>query len=837
MTLASRRGGRRLLLAASLLTAGRVGAQGVPCPGPARDSVRTWAPPLDRVITLNASGASLRTALDLVAARANVRLSYASDALPLDREACVPQGPMPLGAALTALLRDLAITATPVGGTQIVLAPTREASSLAVSPRTATLDRVVVTGSAAGAAQRGLPYSVDVVQGRDLRGAAAPSLATALNGSIPGLWIWSEAPTTLLTRFGSIRGASSFGVSTPKVFVDGIELANPLLLTRIAADAIERIEVIRGPQGAALYGADAISGVVNVQLRHDGASDGQRDATLRSSAGASQSDYTAAGAFTQEHVVSLRAGSAERSAGAVLALNTTGAIVPGGRTTQFSIDAGSRTVSSRTIVSSTARLWMARADAPTNPVLSTLTSAVPGIPPLVDASPQAVTQYTLGGTVTHAPDAAWTHTVTAGIDGYRLGGLAVDPLPVPSSLDTALRATAGGADKGTLRASSVRRMTLGDATTATVTIAGDGALLRDATTSTQTLFVSRAPGGVTRVTLLPTPAVWLSTIGLSAQGSVNIKETLYLTAGVRSERNDGFTAASRFTLLPSIGATLVRQLGDATLKGRVAYGVGMRPARNPMRSTAWSGISAAGIASTLQPERQEGVEAGVDFFWKRNFSMQVTRFDQRASSLIQQVPVLEVGVVATDTTGWRLGGGRPPRYGYTLANLGAITNRGWELAVRQSVGPLSLAGSMSLVQSRVTQVAAEYGGELREGDRMLAVPARTTGVSLTWTPPRWQVQLGGTQVADWINYDRLGLAATYLRGGAPSRGLTGAALRSYWLRYGEVTRLRASVARELPRGLTMRLLGDNLLDRQRGEPDNVTIVPGRTLSFGIAARF
>jgi iron complex outermembrane receptor protein len=99
------------------------------------------------------------------------------------------------------------------------------------------------------------------------------------------------------------------------------------------------------------------------------------------------------------------------------------------------------------------------------------------------------------------------------------------------------------------------------------------------------------------------------------------------------------------------------------------------------------------------------------------------------------------------------------------------------------------------------------------------------------------VQLGGTQVADWINYDRLGLAATYLRGGAPSRGLTGAALRSYWLRYGEVTRLRASVARELPRGLTMRLLGDNLLDRQRGEPDNVTIVPGRTLSFGIAARF
>ena len=62
-------------------------------------------------------------------------------------------------------------------------------------------------------------------------------------------------------------------------------------------------------------------------------------------------------------------------------------------------------------------------------------------------------------------------------------------------------------------------------------------------------------------------------------------------------------------------------------------------------------------------------------------------------------------------------------------------------------------------------------------------------------------------------------------------------LRAYWIQYGEVTRLRASVAHDLTRSLTLRLIGDNLLDRQRGEPDNVTIVPGRTLSFGIAARF
>ena len=52
-----------------------------------------------------------------------------------------------------------------------------------------------------------------------------------------------------------------------------------------------------------------------------------------------------------------------------------------------------------------------------------------------------------------------------------------------------------------------------------------------------------------------------------------------------------------------------------------------------------------------------------------------------------------------------------------------------------------------------------------------------------------------------------------------------------------MTRLRASVGHDLTRTLTLRLIGDNLLDRQRGEPDNVTIVPGRTLSVGLGARF
>lgn len=823
-----------LLLAASVLACGSAAAQASPCPVPARDSAHMWAPPLDRVVTLQSSGASLRTALDLVAARAGVRLSYSSESLPLDREACVPQGPMPLGDALTALLHDVPVTPTTSGGTQVVLAPTRK-EIVAVAARTATLDRVVVTGSAAGAAQRSLPYALDVVQGRDLRGAAAPSLGTALNGAIPGLWIWADAPTTLLTRFGSLRGASSFGISAPKVFVDGIELANPLLLTRLSADAVERIEVIRGPQGAALYGADAISGVVNVQLRHDGATNGRSDVSFRSSAGTAQSRYASTDAFTQEHTVALRAGSAEKSVGAVLALNTTGAVVPNGNTVQFNADAGARRVLARTILSGTARLFVARADSPVNPILKALGEGLPGVDPLAKAPSQSVTQYTLGTTMTHAPDAAWTHTVTVGVDGYRLSGLSVDFVPVPSSLDSALRSTRGGADKGTMRATSVRRIGIGEANSATITVAADAALLRDATTSSDPWRADN-PNAPARPAAVDSTR-WLGTTGVGMQAAYSIHESVFLSAGVRAERNDGFTEASRFALLPALGASVVHTAGALTWKARVAYGAGMRPARNPMRETVWRGVGAGSVGSSLLPEKQSGVETGIDLYWRRNLSLQLTRFDQRASSLIQQVAVLEGGEATGDDSVGRGGQPRYTRYGYALENLGAITNRGWEVSMRQSVGALSLSGSLSLVQSRVAQVSPGYAGDLREGDRVLGVPARTAGLALTWTPRKWQFQVGGTQVADWINYDRLALAATYLRGGTPARGLTGATLRSYWITYPEVTRLRASVSHDLMRSLTLRFIGDNLLNRQRGEPDNVTIVPGRTLSFGIAARF
>jgi iron complex outermembrane receptor protein len=55
--------------------------------------------------------------------------------------------------------------------------------------------------------------------------------------------------------------------------------------------------------------------------------------------------------------------------------------------------------------------------------------------------------------------------------------------------------------------------------------------------------------------------------------------------------------------------------------------------------------------------------------------------------------------------------------------------------------------------------------------------------------------------------------------------------------YPGTTRLRAAASTASWRGVALTITGENLLNYQRGEPDTITIVPGRTISVGVKARF
>jgi iron complex outermembrane receptor protein len=123
------------------------------------------------------------------------------------------------------------------------------------------------------------PSVITVIRRRDIEERGFRSVAEAL-ASVPGLFINSDFvfhDVGVRGITGDMRGGSKL----IKVMIDGRPVAfrndttNFIGPEMIPVDAIERIEVIRGP-GSALYGANAFLGVVNVVTRSGADVDGAR---------------------------------------------------------------------------------------------------------------------------------------------------------------------------------------------------------------------------------------------------------------------------------------------------------------------------------------------------------------------------------------------------------------------------------------------------------------------------------------------------------------------------------------------------------------------------------
>ncbi|HEX8244617.1 MAG TPA: TonB-dependent receptor plug domain-containing protein, partial [Longimicrobium sp.] len=537
---------------------------------------------LDRPVALRAREITLRDALDRLSAAARVRLSYSSELLPLDRRVCVSAAGIALGDALAALVGGAGAEPVVVAG-QVVLAPARRTAATTASAvaapqpeRESVLERIVVTGSPAGAARRPLTVGLDVLEGPELARRSATSLAEVMNATVPGVWIWRRSPTDMLSQYGSVRGASSFAATYPKVYIDGVEVANPLVVTQVDPDLVERVEVIRGPQGAALYGSDAISGVVNIVTRHDGGA-GTR-AEFRSDGGVASSDFASRPVPTHRERLAFRAGTNLASLAAAVTVGGTGAVYP---------DAGSRTVSALAtgrwvapwaIVTGTFRFYDQTAGAGQNPLIGDLLSSIVPPPDTPAGSAlaegpqrarrhaaaavivpqdsisaavyprQGMRQYTAGASARLAPG-RWTVSLLAGVDGYRLSHVAENTGPFPASLDPTLRSGTGAGDRATLRAAGTRRMLENANATADVTVALEHAVLRQQ--SAVSMPRPEAEAGERWPRADPQRLVsWRHDTGLLAQASGAWRNTLFGTAGVRVERNDALGGTGELSTLP-----------------------------------------------------------------------------------------------------------------------------------------------------------------------------------------------------------------------------------------------------------------------------------------------
>ena len=140
------------------------------------------------------------------------------------------------------------------------ITPAANAQEKNIEPKAAELEKMVVTATMTEKMIEEAPGSIEVITSQEIEEMGAQTVAEALEVAT-GLMITGE---TGRIKAPSIRGT---GNKHTLVLIDGRRFSmgykDFLDINQISVDMIDRIEVVRGPTSA-LYGSDAIGGVVNI---------------------------------------------------------------------------------------------------------------------------------------------------------------------------------------------------------------------------------------------------------------------------------------------------------------------------------------------------------------------------------------------------------------------------------------------------------------------------------------------------------------------------------------------------------------------------------------------
>lgn len=110
-------------------------------------------------------------------------------------------------------------------------------------------------------------YSTQIVKSKELTQCANPNLAQSLIGKVSGLQINTTENSVNPTSRIIIRGNRSIsGNNEALIIIDNV-ISTTDIFTALAPETVDSIYVIKGVQGAALYGAYGANGVIMVRTK------------------------------------------------------------------------------------------------------------------------------------------------------------------------------------------------------------------------------------------------------------------------------------------------------------------------------------------------------------------------------------------------------------------------------------------------------------------------------------------------------------------------------------------------------------------------------------------
>lgn len=154
-------------------------------------------------------------------------------------------------------------------------------NGIADTTRVYGIDEVVVTGTNQATSRNLLPYTVSIINNRQLEATGKTQLLSAISGEVPSLFVSQRNIFGFgVSNGGSggikVRGVGGSPTNAILMMVDGQPQFAGLFSHPVAdfyeTEYVDHVEVMRGP-GSVLYGSNAMGGVINVitkQARQDG---------------------------------------------------------------------------------------------------------------------------------------------------------------------------------------------------------------------------------------------------------------------------------------------------------------------------------------------------------------------------------------------------------------------------------------------------------------------------------------------------------------------------------------------------------------------------------------
>lgn len=612
--------------------------------------------------------------------------------------------------------------------------------------RAVNLATVVVTGTVTPTALKAVPVTMSIVTAPQIRERGITTIDQLFRGEVPGIFVPLQSTAREFGEaYAFARGSTSlesFDGRGPKVYVDGVEMAQEAFFNAVDPTTIDRIEILPGPQAAAIYGSGAIGGVINIQLKK-----GQlmRRPTVRGdfSAGMIQT-FSGGGAPRQDHSIGLDGGDDRLSYNVSGAFSGTGEWRPGIASRQGGGSVGLRYLRGWLVADASFRLNERRtvgfnAGNRGGPVAELreageLTYSVSDLIPFARVSTLGTRTASLA--LSGSPREWWEQRLVIGEDASDEQTHPTAPTFIaPSeSLYTVVRTLTTKRTVSyntTVRSAEWRRLR------ADVTVGGD---LRAANRSGYSAQ-SGVPSGTLRTRTAPTITLDDATDrGAFGQLQVGFADAAFLTAALRAERNPNYGPDYGTNYAPRLGlAYTAPAIAGVVAKARAAYGRATRPpsafarSGSPFVADPLYGVVQGTLPNTaIGPSVQRGFEYGLDLFAARWATLHVTRYDQTVEGVIVSYVADSVQSLVVDPFSGQFTYLRQSQF----ANLGDVKNRGWELQGTARVRAFELGGAYTWARSRVAAVDPRYEGIARPGDLFPGLPERNGSVSLRYRSGR-----------------------------------------------------------------------------------------------------